>query len=56
LLERRLPAVTIESMPLCRFLNFASDLAGLPVSVSPDELRLAAVLAATPVTVDAKKR
>lgn len=54
LLERRLPAVTIESMPLCRFLTFASDLAGLPVSVSPDELRLAAVSAATPVTVDAK--
>jgi hypothetical protein len=54
LLERRLPAVTIESMPLCRFLNFASNLSGMPVSVSPDELQLAAVSAATPVTVDAK--
>ncbi len=54
LLARRVPALTIEAMPLCRFLDFAVEFSGLPVSVSPDELRLAAISAATPASVDAQ--
>jgi hypothetical protein len=54
LLARKYPSVKIDGMPLGRFLNMATSLSALPVSVAPDELRLAAVSAATAVSVDAK--
>jgi hypothetical protein len=54
LLKRRIPSTSIEGMPLCRFVDFATELAGLPVSISPDELRLAAVSAGAKVSVEAK--
>jgi hypothetical protein len=54
LLARHIPAVKIEGMPLGRFLDFATTLSAMPVSAAPDELRLAAVSAATGVSVDAK--
>ncbi len=52
LLARRFPGVTVEAMPLCRFLDFATALSAVPVSASPLELRLAAASSAAPVTVD----
>ena len=54
LLARKYPAVKVDRMPLAQFLDFATSLSALPVSASPAELRLAAVSAATPVSVDAK--
>jgi hypothetical protein len=54
LLARRLPAVEVDGMALCRFLEFAGELSALPVSVAPEELRLAAVSAESPVSVEAR--
>ena len=54
LLARRVPAVKIDGMPLADFLAFATSLSAMPVSVAPDELRLAAVAPTTTVSVDAK--
>jgi hypothetical protein len=53
LVARKLPAVSVKKMPLCRLLDLSSQLSGLPVSVAPAELRMAAVSAATPASVDA---
>ncbi|HYO23960.1 MAG TPA: hypothetical protein VEQ85_03340, partial [Lacipirellulaceae bacterium] len=53
LLARRYPAIHIEKMPLGRFLHFATALSAVPVSASPQELRLAAASAATAVSVEA---
>lgn len=52
LLARKYPAVKVDRLPLCRFLDLATSLSAMPVSVAPAELRLAAVSAATPVSVD----
>ncbi len=54
LLVRRLPSVKVERMPLCRFLDFATQLSGLPVSVAPEQLAMARASAASVVSVDAK--
>jgi hypothetical protein len=54
LLARRLPGVEVEKMPLCRFLDLAGQLSGLPVSVEPAELRLASASAGAEVSVEAK--
>jgi hypothetical protein len=54
LLARKLPAIKFNRTPLCRLLDLAVQVSGLPVSVSAEELRRAAVSAATPATVDAK--
>ncbi len=54
LLALRLPAINLEKMPLCQLLDLATQLSGLPVSVSPQQLRMAAVSATTPASADAK--
>jgi len=54
ILARRLPAVKFDQMPLCRLLDFAGQLSGLPVSVAPEQLRMAGVSAATPASADVK--
>ncbi len=54
LLARKLPAIKFNKTPLCRLLDFSVQISGLPVSVSAEELRRAAVSAATPASVDAK--
>jgi hypothetical protein len=46
--------VKVDNMPLARFLDFATTLSAMPVSVASEELRLAAVSAGTAVSVDAK--
>ncbi|MCA9235787.1 MAG: hypothetical protein KDA44_09970 [Planctomycetales bacterium] len=51
-LATHLPAVQIKQMPLCRFLDFATQLSGTPVSVSPQQLQLAAITAGRSVSVD----
>jgi hypothetical protein len=53
LLARKLPAVSVKKMPLCRLLDLSSQLSGMPVSVAPAELRMAAISAGTPATVEA---
>jgi hypothetical protein len=55
LLARRIPAVKVKEMPLAQFLNFATSLSAVPVSVAPEELRLAAASASAPISVDAKE-
>ena len=55
LLARRLPGVKVETMPLCRFLDLAGQLSGLPVSVDPAALRLASTSAGAEVSVEAKE-
>jgi hypothetical protein len=54
LLARKLPAVKFDKMPLCRVLDLATQVSGLPVSVSPEQLRLASISAATPASADLK--
>lgn len=51
-LEIRLPAVEVKKMPLCRFLDFVTKLSAAPVSVSPEQLQLAAVASGDPVSVE----
>jgi hypothetical protein len=46
--------VKVEAMPLCRFLDFAGQLSGLPISVEPAELRLASASPGAAVSVDVK--
>jgi len=54
LLARKTPELKIENMPLCRLLDLSVQLSGVPVSVAPDQLRLAAVSAGQPATADVK--
>ena len=54
LLARKVPEFEIEDMPLCRLLDLSVQLSGVPVSVSSDQLRLAAVSAGQPVRADVK--
>jgi hypothetical protein len=54
LLARKLPELKIQNMPLCRLLDMAVQLGGVPVSVAPEQLRLAAVAAGQPATASVK--
>jgi hypothetical protein len=54
LLARRLPAVKVTQMPLALFVDFATGLSAVPVSVPVDELQLAAVSSSSAVSVDLK--
>ena len=54
LLARKLPELKIQNMPLCRLLDLSVQLSGVPVSVAPDQLRLAAISAGQPATADVK--
>jgi hypothetical protein len=54
LLARRLSAVEWKKAPLCRVLDLSVQLSGLPVSVAPQELRMAAVAAGAPTLFSAK--
>ena len=54
LLARKTQELKIENMPLCRLLDLSVQLSGVPVSVAPDQLRLAAVSAGQPATADVK--
>ncbi|MBA4104800.1 MAG: hypothetical protein C0485_03500 [Pirellula sp.] len=54
LLARKTPELKIQNMPLCRLLDLSVQLSGVPVSVAPYQLRLAAVSAGQPATADVK--
>jgi hypothetical protein len=54
LLARRLPGVKVTQMPLALFVDFATGLSAVPVSVSVDELQLAAASSSSEVSVDVK--
>lgn len=54
LLARKTQELKIENMPLCRLLDLSVQLSGVPVSVAPEQLRLAAVSAGQPATADVK--
>jgi len=54
LLARKTPELKIQNMPLCRLLDLSVQMSGVPVSVAPDQLRLAAVSAGQPATADVK--
>jgi hypothetical protein len=54
LLARRLPAVKVTQMPLALFVDFATGLSAVPVSVPVDELQLAAASSSSAVSVDLK--
>ena len=54
LLARKTPELKITNMPLCRLLDLSVQMSGVPVSVAPDQLRLAAVSAGQPATADVK--
>jgi hypothetical protein len=54
LLARRLPAVKATQMPLALFIDFATGLSAVPVSVPVDELQLAAASSSSAVSVDLK--
>ncbi len=40
-LQRVLPAVTVQEMPLLNFITFLGQLSGVPVSVTPEQLMMA---------------
>ena len=50
LLARRIPSLKVEAMPLCRLLDDAVQWGGVPISISPEQLRMAAVSAGQPAT------
>lgn len=50
LLERKTPQLKINNMPLCRLLDLSVQMSGIPISVSPEQLQLAAVSAGQPAT------
>jgi hypothetical protein len=54
LLARKIPAFKFNKLPLSHVLDLSTQMSGLPVSISPDQLRMAGVSAGTAVTVDAK--
>ncbi|MBX3424354.1 MAG: hypothetical protein KF688_01620 [Pirellulales bacterium] len=51
-LELRFPSIAARKMPLCRFVDLATQLSGAPVSVTPQQLRLAGIVASRGVDVD----
>ncbi|MDZ4657398.1 MAG: hypothetical protein SH868_07435 [Bythopirellula sp.] len=51
-LNRELPALTLKDMPLLDFLNLVSQLAGVPVSIAPDQLLMAGITPGRPVSLD----
>lgn len=50
--KRKIPALAIKEMPLLDFLTLMSQLAGVPVSVGPEQLQMAGIRPGRPVTVD----
>ncbi|BBO34060.1 hypothetical protein PLANPX_3672 [Lacipirellula parvula] len=50
LLERKTPQLKINNMPLCRLLDLSVQMSGIPISVAPEQLQLAAVSAGQPAT------
>jgi hypothetical protein len=54
LLARKTPGLKVQNMPLCRLLDLSVQLSGVPVSVAPEQLRLAAVSAGQPATAELK--
>jgi hypothetical protein len=54
-LERELAGLQAHELPLNRFLELATSLSGIPVSVDPWELRLAAVAPARAISVDLER-
>ncbi|QDT00091.1 hypothetical protein [Adhaeretor mobilis] len=53
-LAKELQAFVVNAMPLCEFLDFTTRMTAVPVSVTPAELRLAAVSATRSVSVSVK--
>jgi hypothetical protein len=51
-LKREFPAVAVKDMPLLDFLTLVSQLAGVPVSVGPEQLQMAGVTPGRPVSVE----
>jgi len=51
-LKRAFPAVAVKDMPLLDFLALASQLAGVPVSVGPEQLQMAGITPGRPVAVE----
>jgi hypothetical protein len=54
LLARKTPELKVNQMPLCRLLDLSVQLSGVPISVAPEQLRLAAISAGQPATADVK--
>ncbi len=53
-LKRVLPALTVKEMPLLNFLTLVSQLAGVPVSVTPEQLLMAGITPGRTVSLDVK--
>ena len=51
-LEESFPAIQVERMPLFELLDLMSGLGGIPISLGPEALRMAAIPADVPVSVD----
>ncbi|WP_428305298.1 hypothetical protein [Lacipirellula sp.] len=50
LLERKTPRLKVNNIPLCRLLDLSVQMSGIPISVAPEQLQLAAVSAGQPAT------
>jgi hypothetical protein len=56
-MKRVLPAVAAKDMPLIDFLTMISHLAGVPVSIAPDQLQMAGITAhRTRISIDANDK
>ena len=53
-LQQKFPSIRISKMPLGEFLHLISQLAGVPVSVAPQELQMAGITARKQVSLNAK--
>ena len=51
-LSRKLPALSVKDMPLLDFLALVSQLAGVPVSIAPEQLLMAGITPGRPVSLD----
>ena len=52
-IRNEVPSVSVSGMPLLDFFAFAGELAGVPISVAPEQLQMAGVTPGRPVAIDA---
>jgi hypothetical protein len=55
-LKRKLPALVVKDMPLLNFLALVSQLSGVPVSITPEQLQMAGISAGRPVSVESSAK
>lgn len=55
-LRKVLPTLSVKEMPLLEFLSLVSQVAGVPVSIAPQELQMAGISTRKTVSIDATNK